>query len=104
MVDFSDRESDFIYSWRCQLNATECRDTNGQIGWGWTIFAILMISHLMSDLLNGCKLLILSGKARHRLTLRCRFFCKSYNRPLRGCMNAGQIACYSSYCFLILIV
>jgi hypothetical protein len=81
MVDFKDGKSDFIYSWRCQLNDTECKDTNDEDKWGWIIFAILMVSHLMSEFLNGGKLLILSGKARHRLTVRCRFFCKSHNRP-----------------------
>jgi hypothetical protein len=79
MVDFSDGKSDFIYSWRCKLNDAECKDTSDQTWWGWMIFAILMVSHLMADLLNGGKLLILSGKARHRWTVRCRFFCKSHN-------------------------
>jgi hypothetical protein len=74
MVDFSKSNSDFIYSWRCPRNDTTCTNTQDQDWKGWTIFAILMFSHLMRDLLNGSKLLVLSAKRRHSFHWRCRFF------------------------------
>lgn len=74
MVDFSDDNSDFVYSWRCPRNDTTCTSTEDQNWKGWAVFAIRMVSHLMKDLLNGSRLLVLSAKQRHSLHSRCRFF------------------------------
>jgi hypothetical protein len=73
-VVFSGDNSDFIYSWRCPRNHTTCTNTH-DLNWkGWAIFALLMQSHLMKDLLNGSKLLVLSAKQPHSIHTRCRFF------------------------------
>jgi hypothetical protein len=74
MVVFSDDNSDFVYSWRCPRNDTTCTNTQDQDWRGWCVFSILMISHLMKDLLNGSKLLVLSARQRHSCYSRCRFF------------------------------
>jgi len=73
-LEFVDDNSDFIYSWRCPRNEIECDDTADQDVEGWIMFAVLMASHLLSDLLNGSKLLVLSAKRRHSLCERARFF------------------------------
>jgi hypothetical protein len=74
MVVFSGDNSDFVYSWRCPRNDTTCNNTQDQDWRGWAIFASLMMSHLMKDLLNGSKLLVLSARQRHSCYSRCRFF------------------------------
>ena len=41
---------------------------------GWVCFGILMTAHLLKDIVNGSKLIVLSGKQRHSLKSRIRFF------------------------------
>lgn len=72
--DFTNDQSDFIYSWRCPRDSMECRDESDLNWQGWTIYGILMAAHLLKDLINGLKLLILCGKRRHGLHSRTRYF------------------------------
>jgi len=72
--DFSNDRSDFIYSWKCSRNSTICTDESDLNWQGWALFAILMAAHLLKDIINGLKLLILCGKRRHSTTSRMRFF------------------------------
>ena len=72
--DFSNEQSDFKYSWKCPRNSTECTNESDLDWRGWTLFAILMAAHLLKDIINGLKLLVLSGKRRHCNTTRLQFF------------------------------
>ena len=73
-MTFSDGNSDFVYSWRCPRNSTNCDNTEDQDLQGTVIFIILMISHLMKDIINGTKLILLCAKRRHSVHARIRFF------------------------------
>jgi len=72
--DFSDDRSDFVYSWKCPRNSTECTNESDLDWQGWALFVIMMAAHVLKDIINGLKLLILSGKRRHSRTSRTRFF------------------------------
>ncbi|KAL7544225.1 hypothetical protein ACHAWF_007605 [Thalassiosira exigua] len=71
---FSDSTSDFQYSWKCPRNSMECVDGADDSWIGWTMFAVLMLSHMLKDIVSGIRLLVLSGKRRHRRNDRIRFF------------------------------
>lgn len=65
---------DIEYSWSCNPSDNRCIDTNGVTNMGYTIFVILMIVFLSTDLICGLKLVVLSGKRRHSHSVRARFF------------------------------
>ena len=71
--DFSDDRSDFIYSFKCPRNNLYCTDESDLTWQGWCLFGILMAAHLLKDIINGLKLLILSGIRRHSNSKRIRF-------------------------------
>lgn len=71
--DFSDDRSDFIYSFKCPRNNLYCTDESDLTWQGWCLFGILMAAHLLRDIINGIKLLILSGKRRHSNSKRVRY-------------------------------
>ena len=71
--DFSDDRSDFIYSFKCPMNNLYCTDESDLTWQGWCLFGILMAAHLLRDIINGLKLLILSGKRRHSNSKRIRY-------------------------------
>ena len=71
--DFSDDRSDFIYSFKCPRNNLYCTDESDLTWQGWCLFVILMAAHLLKDIINGLKLLILSGKRRHSKSKRIRY-------------------------------
>ncbi len=73
-IDFTDDSSVFVYSWRCPRNSLDCDNTADDDFTGWAIFAILMVSHLMKDFINGTKLLVLCAKRRHSVFAKIRFF------------------------------
>jgi len=73
--DLSDDLSDWVYTWKCPRDRDSCKDTTSVSWRGWLCFAILMAAHLLKDLVNGTKLLVLSGKQRHSVRSRIRFFC-----------------------------
>ena len=72
--DFTDDTSDFQYSWKCPRNSTECSDESDLDWQGWALFVILMAAHVLKDIINGLKLLILSGKLRHDRRSRMQYF------------------------------
>jgi len=72
--DLHDDKSDLVYTWKCPRDEENCRDTSG-LGWqGWMLFIVLMVVHLLKDVVNGAKLIALSGTARSRPHRRIRFF------------------------------
>jgi len=74
-VDLSNDNVDIKYTYRCPRDQVECDDT-ADLNWqGWAIFAVLMVSHLLKDIINGTKITILSAKNRHPRHDRLRFFC-----------------------------
>jgi hypothetical protein len=73
-IDLSDDNVDLIYSWKCSRDQDECRDTS-DLNWkGWTVFGVLMATHLLKDLINGIKMIVLSAKERHETNTRARYF------------------------------
>ena len=72
--DFTDDTSDFQYSWKCPRNSTECSDESDLDWQGWALFVILMAAHILKDIINGLKLLILCGKRRHGRKARMQYF------------------------------
>jgi len=72
--DFTDDTSDFQYSWKCPRNSTECSDESDLDWQGWALFVILMAAHVLKDIINGLKLLILCGKRRHGSRARMQYF------------------------------
>ena len=73
-VDLSDDNVDLIYSWKCSRDQDECRDTSDLDWKGWTVFGVLMATHLLKDLINGIKMIVLSAKERHEKNTRARYF------------------------------
>jgi len=48
---------------------------NIDVTWeGWTAYSVLMVVHLLTDVVNGSKLIVLSGKGRNPLCQRFHFF------------------------------
>ena len=72
--DFTSDRSDFQYSWKCPRDSTECSDESDLDWQGWALFVILMAAHVLKDIINGLKLLILSGKRRHDRRSRMQYF------------------------------
>ena len=73
-IDLSDDVSDLVYIWMCPRDHDECRDL-GDLTWsGWAAFIVLMIAHLLKDVIDGAKMIVLSGKAKNVIQMRIRFF------------------------------
>jgi len=73
-LDFSDDTSEFVYAWKCPRNSEICLKESDEDWKGWVIFAIVMLSHQLSDFLSGIKLLILAGKQRNSRNKKLRRF------------------------------
>lgn len=72
--DLSNDISDLVYTWQCPRDGDSCRDTS-DVSWrGWVCFGILMGAHVLKDVINGSKMIVLSAKKRHSLNSRMRFF------------------------------
>ena len=41
---------------------------------GWLAFVVIMAVHVLSDVINGVKMIMLSGKNRHSHFVRARYF------------------------------
>jgi len=73
-IDLSNDNTDLVYTWKCSRDQDECRDT-GDLTWqGWVAFAILMVAHVLKDIINGSRMVVLSGKDRLILQTRIKFF------------------------------
>lgn len=72
--DTSDGKVDMSYTWKCTRDKDECFDTNDLDWRGWIAFAILMGSHLLTDAINGMKMIKHSTKQRHGRNARIRLF------------------------------
>jgi len=72
--DFSNDSSAYAYKWKCPRDSLECEDDSDTTKVGWVIFTLLMAAHLLTDLINGMKLLIMSGQRRHGIHRRMSYF------------------------------
>ncbi|KAL7465661.1 hypothetical protein ACHAXS_005978, partial [Conticribra weissflogii] len=72
--DLSDDKSDFMFTWKCFRDEEMCSNDADLDATGWIIFGILMTSHLLPDIINGAKMIMLSGKVCYNFTQRARFF------------------------------
>ncbi|KAL7479414.1 hypothetical protein ACHAW6_005154 [Cyclotella cf. meneghiniana] len=88
-MNFEDEKSDFVYAWRCPRNIPVCKNDDDRTWGGWLIFGVLMATHLLKDLINGSKLVLMSTKTWHHWHWRIRFFC--------GGMSLILITTYAIY-------
>merc|ERR1711957_181048 len=65
---------DLQYRWKCNPSDEICENTDSVTSMGWVIFGVLMVIYLTKDFISGLKMVILSGKRRHRHSLRARYF------------------------------
>jgi len=72
--DLTNDISDLVYTFRCPKDTDSCGDTSDLDWRGWLAFAILMGAHLLKDMINGSKMIVLSAKKRHSTHKRLRFF------------------------------
>mmetsp|Transcript_11263 Transcript_11263/g.23652 ORF Transcript_11263/g.23652 Transcript_11263/m.23652 type:complete len:950 (-) Transcript_11263:56-2905(-) len=72
--DLSDDKSDFMFTWKCFRDEEMCSNDANLDATGWIIFGILMTSHLLPDIINGTKMVVLSGKVCYNFNQRARFF------------------------------
>jgi len=52
-----DSDKDWVYRYVCPRNSLDCRFTSDVGGFGWIFFAIFLVVHLLSDFVNGLKLI-----------------------------------------------
>lgn len=72
--NLSDTRVDIQYTWKCTRDNDECFNTSDLTWQGWLAFGTLMFVHLAKDVINGFKMIVLSGKERHSYHTRMRFF------------------------------
>jgi hypothetical protein len=73
-IDLTADTSDLAYTWFCPRDNVECRDTGDLTKNGWLAFGVLMAAYVSKDIINGVKLVVLSGKRRNHFHRRIRFF------------------------------
>jgi len=74
-IDLSSDKVDLSYTFKCPRDQDKCKNTsNLTLQGGWAVFAILMIAHLLRDIINGIRLIVLSAKERHSIHSRSRYF------------------------------
>jgi hypothetical protein len=73
-MDLSNDKVDFVYTWKCTRDSEKCFSTK-DLNWeGWLGFAVLVGAHLLKDVINGLRMIILSAKQRYNHDDRLRFF------------------------------
>merc|ERR1712127_586813 len=74
--DLQNENSDLVYTIKCTRDKDICVDKADLDLQGWFVFGILMAAHLLTDLIKGTKLIILSGQANEHTTRceRMRYF------------------------------
>lgn len=72
--DVSDDKVDMVYFWKCTRDRDVCFSTNDLSWKGWLAFFIMMFTHLSKDVINGVKMILLSGKEREDRLENLRFF------------------------------
>mmetsp|Transcript_34074 Transcript_34074/g.62668 ORF Transcript_34074/g.62668 Transcript_34074/m.62668 type:complete len:397 (-) Transcript_34074:283-1473(-) len=92
-INLSNDNTDLVYTWKCPRDQDECRDTADLSPKGWLAFSILMVAHLLKDIVNGTKMVVLSGKERHGHHSRIRYFV--------GGTLLGAVAMFTFYVSII---
>jgi len=70
----SDDKTDLVFAWKCPPDNYECKNTLDRTQVGWLLFAVLMAAHLLKDIINGSRMIVLSSKGCYPLRKRLRFF------------------------------
>jgi len=73
-INLSDDKVDVVYTWKCTRDNEICDDMDNLEWNGWVGFAVLVGVHLLTDVINGGRMIVLSAKERHSLNDRVRFF------------------------------
>ncbi|EJK57793.1 hypothetical protein THAOC_22130, partial [Thalassiosira oceanica] len=88
--DLSDDRKDLVYTWKCDRVSDKCEDL-GDLTWqGWFLFGLLMTTFMGKDIVCGVKMITLSGKMRHKVAQRVRFF-----------VGGTFLSCISVYMFYV---
>ncbi len=67
-------ETEVIYHWKCPPDQNECTNTSRLDSSGWVIFGFSMGAHLLTEIIQGIQLIVLSGRERHDNHQRTTFF------------------------------
>jgi hypothetical protein len=73
-IELSDDKVDVVYTWKCPRDNEECFPTKDLNAQGWIGFAVLVGAHVLADVINGGRMIVLSAKERHSHFFRARFF------------------------------
>ena len=73
-IDLSDDKVDVVYTWKCPRDYDECFSTKDLDAPGWIGFAVLVGAHVLADVINGGRMIVLSAKERHSFNFRARIF------------------------------
>ena len=73
-IDLSDDKVDVVYTWKCPRDDEECFPTKDLNALGWIGFAVLVGAHVLADVINGGRMIVLSAKERHSFNFRARIF------------------------------
>ena len=73
-IDLSDDKVDVVYTWKCPRDYDECFSTKDLDASGWIGFAVLVGAHVLADVINGGRMIVLSAKERHSFNFRARIF------------------------------
>ena len=73
-IELSDDKVDVVYTWKCPRDNEECFPTKDLNAQGWIGFAVLVGAHVLADVINGGRMIVLSAKERHSIYFRARFF------------------------------
>lgn len=73
-ADVSDDNSDKVFTWMCPRDKIDCEDRSDLNAEGWAVYAILMTIHLLKDVINGSKMVMLATREGHSLNARIRYF------------------------------
>ena len=73
-IELSDDKVDVVYTWKCPRDYEECFSTKALNELGWIGFAVLVGAHVLADVINGGRMIVLSAKERHSFNVRARFF------------------------------
>ena len=73
-IDLSDDKVDVVYTWKCPRDYEECFSTKALDAPGWIGFAVLVGAHVLADVINSGRMIVLSAKERHSFYFRARFF------------------------------
>ncbi|KAL3817140.1 hypothetical protein ACHAXA_009041 [Cyclostephanos tholiformis] len=72
--NLSDDKVDVVYTWKCTRDKEICVNTKDLDWEGWLACAVVMLAHLLVDVINGVKMIMLSAKEKQGRLAMIRLF------------------------------